>query len=452
MSRGPGLRCVGAWATSALLLLLTGCAATAPVATTPPSPAGTPVESVAPVEGAAAEVAVVPAEAGAATSDVPAASPELPAAGIPDAPPLAEPALPAPSMSATGETRTGAEVFASLRGRFHAPACTDSPRVRDWQKRYAGHPTVFARRLEEILPLLDFVSTETEASGLPAEFTFIPLVESWYEPGAIGRNGPAGMWQMIGSTARNHGIRIGKGYDGRLSPVESTRAALSYLRTLGGMFDGDWQAMVMAYNAGEGRLQGALRRSGRRVAAEEGLPAGLSNITYDYVAKLQALSCLVAEPARHRLALPDTARFARLGAVLVDSRLATLDQVARRAGVPAEQLRGLNPAYRSGRIAGDAPRVLLMPLGASGTLLAAADAPYEPHPGSPTNDADAADDDSDEASPGAAGASGTHRVRSGDTLSQIARRYGVTLQALLRINRLGSKSRIHPGQVLRLVP
>jgi LysM repeat protein len=96
--------------------------------------------------------------------------------------------------------------------------------------------------------------------------------------------------------------------------------------------------------------------------------------------------------------------------------------------------------------------VLLMPLGASGTLLAAADAPYEPHPGSPTNDADAADDDSDEASPGAAGASGTHRVRSGDTLSQIARRYGVTLQALLRINRLGSKSRIHPGQVLRLVP
>ena len=119
------------------------------------------------------------------------------------------------------------------------------------------------------------------------------------------------MWQMISSTARNHGVHIQPGYDGRLSPVESTRAALSYLKTLQGMF-GDWQAIVMAYNAGEGRILNAFRRArSRQVSAAQRKPHGLSNITYDYVAKLQALSCLVAA------AYPDLVRVApqKLGSV-----------------------------------------------------------------------------------------------------------------------------------------
>jgi membrane-bound lytic murein transglycosylase D len=71
------------------------------------------------------------------------------------------------------------------------------------------------------------------------------------------------------------------------------------------MFGGDWQAMVMAYNAGEGRLLQAMRRAGSRVAsAASRRPHGLSNITYDYVDKLQALSCLVSQPQRASLRLP----------------------------------------------------------------------------------------------------------------------------------------------------
>jgi membrane-bound lytic murein transglycosylase D len=252
------------------------------------------------------------------------------------------------------------------------------------------------------------------------------------------------MWQMIGSTARNHGVGIHKGYDGRLSPVDSTRAALSYLRTLGEMFDGDWQATVMAYNAGEYRLAGALRRSGsRRVSAAEGVPAGLSNITYDYVSKLQALSCLVAEPQRAKLVLPDDAVFERLAAVPVDARAVSLEHVARRAGLEAPQLRALNPAYRSGLIASGAPRVVLMPLAAAASVTRAE--VVVPEATTLASTTSAADD-------GAAGPTATHEVRSGDTLSQIARRYGVTLNALRRLNGLGNRSMIRPGQVLRLVP
>ena len=396
--------------------LLAACATTVPVAGVPspgtPVPAP-PVEPVAPVAPAPAEPVV--------------------ATPVPDATVVvADPAF-----------ATGREVFDRIRARLRAPACVDSARARQWQDRYARHPTVFTRKVQSILPLLDFVVAETERSGLPGEFVFIPLVESWYEPGAIGRNGPTGMWQMIGSTARNHGVGMRKGYDGRLSPVDSTRAALSYLKALDKMFAGDWQATVMAYNAGEYRLAGALRRSGgRRVSAADGVPAGLSHITYDYVSKLQALSCLVSEPGRHRLALPDDARFPRLAPVLVDRRVATLEQVAARTQVPIASLRDWNPAYRGGRIVDGAPRLLLMPADAASRMANGSGADVatgEPAPASET-------------STGGAGASSTHEVRSGDTLSQIARQYGMTLSLLRRLNRLGNGSTIRPGQVLRLVP
>jgi membrane-bound lytic murein transglycosylase D len=374
----------------------------------------------------------------------PATAPE--ASATPEATPTPVPAEPAmPVVVAESTHATGREVFDRIRGRLGTPACSDSAAAREWEGRYARHPGVFARKLEGVLPLLDFVVAETERSGLHGEFVFIPLVESWYSPGAIGRNGPTGMWQMIGTTARNHGVTMRKGYDGRLSPIDSTRAALSYLKSLDAMFDGDWQATVMAYNAGEYRLAGALRRSGsRRVSAAERAPAGLSHITYDYVAKLQALSCLVSDPGRHHLALPDDARFARLAPVLVDRRVGSLDQAAVRAQVPSASLRGWNPAYRDGRLVDGAPRLVLMPVEAAARLANGAVADVAP--------ATVAEAPGEAADGAATSASTTHQVRSGDTLSDIARQYGLTLAALRRLNGLGNRSMIRPGQVLRLVP
>jgi membrane-bound lytic murein transglycosylase D len=275
---------------------------------------------------------------------------------------------------------TGEETFARLRGNLSPKSCDAGSNSARWRERYAGNPANFSRRLQNVLPLLDYVSVEVERSGLPAEFTFIPLVESWFQPAAIGPGGPAGMWQMIASTARNHGIHIREGYDGRLSPVESTRAALSYLKVLQNMF-GDWQAIVMAYNAGEGRMQHAMRRAGSRVtSAAERRPHGLSNITYDYVAKLQALSCLVLQPHRFGLRLPVETRFEPLVPLLMDPDIQSLDAFARARGRDAEALKRLNPGYRNGRIVAGVPRLVLAPPGPSlealqpaTTLLAASD-------------------------------------------------------------------------------
>ncbi len=351
--------------------------------------------------------------------------------------PAAAPATPAPTPPAVtvpDPMDTGAEVFDRMAARFSPPICVRGQQNRHWRKRYAGHPASFARHIEEILPLMAYVVQEVERQDLPGEFALLPIVESWYRPDAIGPGGPAGMWQMIASTARNHGILIQSGYDGRLSPIESTDAALSYLQALDQMFNGEWRAMSMGYNAGEYRIIRAFAKNGnRRVSGERRLPHGLSRTTYDYVAKLHALACLIAKPERHGLALPRDARFVPLVRMTLPEGIQTLDQAAVRMGVDAARLRALNPAYRQGRVVAGAPRDVLAPASALAALLAP-DVTLPP------------------VSPAESAVARTYTVQPGDTLSRIAARHGVPLARLFTLNGLDRKSILRPGQVLRIAP
>ncbi len=381
---------------------------------------------------AACQVPVRPVPPDAGVAAGPAAAP------VADATVAAQAEAPAATDTETAPDPidTGAELFDFITARLSQPACIDGPANRAWRKRYAGHPASFARHLEKILPLMAYVATEVDRRGLPGELVFVPIVESWYRPDAIGPGGPAGMWQMIASTARNHGVRVEQGYDGRLSPVASTDAALGYLEALSTRFDGDWRAMAMAYNAGEYRIERAFRANQHRIASgEERQPAGLPGITYEYIAKLRALSCLVSEPEAAGLELPREARFVPLARFPLPARAASLDQAALALATDGATLRKLNPAYRQGRIRAGVPREVLAPA-TPATLLAAATIPPE-----------------------GVGAGATpeppersHRVRSGDTLSAIARHYGVELRQLFRLNGLDGRSILRPGQELRIDP
>lgn len=369
------------------------------------------------------------------------AEPATPVRVVPEA--ATPPRSPPPEQAAEAvpdPIDTGAEVFDRMRARFSDPICVKGDHNRLWRKRYAGHPASFARHVEQILPLMGYVVEEVERRDLPGEFALLPIVESWYRPAAIGPGGPAGMWQMIASTARNHGIRIQPGYDGRLSPVESTDAALSYLETLDGLFDGEWRAMAMGYNAGEYRILRAFRNSGdQRVSGERRLPRGLSNTTYDYVAKLHALACLFDKPERHNLVLPRDARFTPLVRVALPAGVASLDQAAVRLGVDASALRALNPAYRQGRVVAGVPRDVLAPATALAQLAQAA--------GGTGDGAAMPDGEIPAVDPGR-----VHEVRRGDTLSRIAARYGVPLRELFEINGLTGRSILRPGQLIRIDP
>lgn len=338
-----------------------------------------------------------------------------------------------------GRLTSGAQVFDALREGFTQPACVAGQTNQTWRRRYAGNPRQFAAKIESSLPLMAYVTEQVRARGLATELALIPIVESWYEPDARGPGGPSGLWQMVAITAKDHGVPINSAYDGRFSVIDSTDAALSYLKHLSRRFDGDWRAMVMAYNAGEFRLLGAFRRTGsRKVSGEARLPKGLSPITYAYVDKLHALACLIAEPQRHGLTLPEQVRFVPLSPVRFADHVDDLRALARRYGIEPGTVLSLNPAYRRGIVPRGAPRRALLPV-AAGVAAGAEDATV------------ASSESQTDTSPADATDSGRrHTVSAGDTLSRIAARYGVPLRRLFEINGLSASSVLRIGQVIRL--
>lgn len=220
------------------------------------------------------------------------------ATGVPPAPalaatdaatPLTPPLLPAAAPAARG----GLEIYRQFQQGLADPACASDVSAR-WSKHYAAAPKRLATPSDDTLVLFGYVLDAVRAAHLPSEYALIPFVESGYRPEARSPSGPVGMWQMIERTARNHKVPIRKGYDGRLSPVDSTRAAVRYLKTLHGMFAGDWRLAAMAYNAGEYRILGALKSGGQQARnANPATLAGVPATTQAYVRKLQALACVL---------------------------------------------------------------------------------------------------------------------------------------------------------------
>lgn len=348
-----------------------------------------------------------------------------------------------PVVTRVNDKQTGAAVFARLKNNFSGPICNDSAAIHQWKKRYAGNPKAFSNHLAEILPLLDYVSMEVERRKLPAEFALIPIIESWYQPHAVGSGGPSGLWQMIGTTAKNHGVKIQPGYDGRFSVVDSTDAALSYLATLQGMFK-DWQRAVMGYNAGEFRILRAIRNSGNRSEGQDHWPHGLSPITYAYIAKLQALSCLISRPEENNLSLPNSTEFTPLAAILVNKNLGSLDSIAKRYQLDADKLKKNNPAYKRGQISAQAPRRILMPANLATYSFETAPEEIQEIPSSSDNIVanNMAIQPHD----------GNHEVKNGETLWSIAKRYGLSLGDLRKFNGLRRNAVLRVGQTLKLTP
>ena len=136
-------------------------------------------------------------------------------------------------------TRSGREIYQRFRDGLADKSCGDSsPR---WRSHFAAAPKRLATRSDDVLPLFGYVVDALRDARLPTEYALIPFVESGYKPGARSPGGPVGLWQFIAITARNHSVPIRAGYDGRLSPVDSTKAAVRYLKVLNSMFAGVWR-------------------------------------------------------------------------------------------------------------------------------------------------------------------------------------------------------------------
>jgi membrane-bound lytic murein transglycosylase D len=392
----------------------------------------------------------------------------------------------APLPDPPAATRSGREIYQRFHDGLADPECEDAANPR-FTAHFATAPGRLAGDDDQTLALFGYVVDALRAASLPTEYALIPFVESGYRPDARSPGGTAGLWQMIAVTARNHDVPMGAGYDGRLSPVDSTAAAVRYLKTLHGMFAGDWRLAVMAYNAGEYRVLDALRRSGQEAAhADTTRLVGMPAITRDYLRKVHALSCLLDQADDRAVWLQALDHpVPVLQAVAVSGPVRTLESWAQRTGRDPFLVRRLNPAFAAGRFAATGARILApMASGAENVARTAAAAPMPLDPDAPfmamarlpealasaspplapqappvvaTIAVAAAPPPPAAASPApmaaavtAVEAATTHTVLRGESAWTIARRYGLRVEDLLARNNLLPRSVLRPGTVLKV--
>lgn len=233
------------------------------------------------------------------------------------------------------------------------------PLVAERELWYGQRKDLVANISQKARRYLFHIVEAVEKRGMPMELALLPIVESGFEPGALSSAQAAGLWQFIPGTAQRYRLKLTEHYDARRDIVASTEAALDYLEFLHRMFN-DWQLALAAYNWGEEAVMRAVQRN-----QAKSLPTDYESLTVPeetkyYVPKLMAIRNIVLSPELHGIELadiPNTPYFAE-----VDVRVPLdIEAVARLAGVPAAEVRALNPSHNSSFISGKGKPSLLLP-------------------------------------------------------------------------------------------
>lgn len=189
--------------------------------------------------------------------------------------------------------------------RLEFAECPEDSQALRWANWFGDRPEYMARVLDRAHPWLHDIANQLEQRDMPGELALLPIVESAYDPFAYSHGRASGAWQFLSGTARDFGIEINDWYDGRRDVYVATRAALDYLYYLNGLFDGDWNLALAAYNAGQGRVQRAIRFNEQRNRATDWESLRLPRETRAYIPKMNGLGCLFGEPERFGWSLPE---------------------------------------------------------------------------------------------------------------------------------------------------
>ena len=276
-----------------------------------------------------------------------------------------------------------------------------------------------------------------EKEGLPLELKYLPIIESALRPDATSRAGAAGLWQFMVATGRLLGLDVNSLVDERRAPDKSSEAAARYLKQMYDIYH-DWHLVIASYNCGPGNVNKAIRRSGGKTDYWE-IYNFLPRETRGYVPAFIAANYAMTYYREHNIA-PVLMEKPLITDSIMVCRDVYFDQISAVLGIPVEELCELNPQYRRNRIPGHSkPYSLTLPsqqvyayIEMQDSILAYDAAKYAKR---------------SVVEPAGLTATRYHRIRNGETLSTIARRYGVSVNSLKRWNGLKS-SRIRAGQRL----
>jgi len=332
--------------------------------------------------------------------------------------------VPAPTQETT---QTVAEDLKSIQHDIDIPL---NAKVLSYVQLFRGRLRSFLEEgLSRSVQYLPMIQAIFRAEGLPLDLAYVPLVESAFKPSALSRANARGIWQFMRGTGLENGLRHDWYIDERAEPEKATRAAAKYLKTLHKMFDGDWHLALASYNAGPGRVQRAMKRSGRTdywklTATTRFLPRE----TRDYVPLILAAMIIARNPAQYDFNITP-APAAPYETVALTTPV-DLRRVAEWVAEPVKAIQDLNPELRRWTTpVKTAEYELKVPAG-TGDIVRANMAVADPDDLAPLN---------------------WHTVKNGETLLTISKKLKVTRADLAEANYLSTRAKLAAGQRL-IVP
>jgi membrane-bound lytic murein transglycosylase D len=326
----------------------------------------------------------------------------------------------------TPTPETERAVAADLETVAHDIEIPQNARVLAYVELFSGRLKSY---LEEGLSrgarYLPMIQDVFRAEGLPLDLAYVPLIESAFKPDALSRAKAKGMWQFMRGTALENGLRHDWYIDERADPEKATRAAAKYLKTLYSMFD-DWHLALASYNGGPGRVQRAIKRSGREdfwklSATSRYLPRE----TRDYVPLILAAIVIARNPAQYEIQVAPIE--APLFETVTVGGAVDIRRIAEWAGAPVQDIQDLNPELRRWTTPVRANEYeLKVPMGAAATI------------NSRLNE-----EGVDDLAP-----LSHYTVKKNETLQTIAKKLGVSRSDLAEANYLSTKARLNTGQQL----
>ncbi len=304
------------------------------------------------------------------------------------------------------------KLWQRLFALYQLPAI-DNKRIQTHINWYLKHPEYLARVQKNAEPYLYFIVNEVEKRQIPGELALLPIVESAFRPFAYSHGRAAGLWQFIPSTGRAFGLEQNWWYDGRRDVYSSTHAALTYLTKLSKRFDNDWLLALASYNAGGGTISSAIRRNKRLNKPQDFWSLKLRKETENYVPKLIAISTILANAEKYNIELRDIPNEPFFTRINIQKQL-DLARAAELADISIEELYKLNPPFNQWATHPKGPHYLLIPQQKAESfslrLAKLADSQRLKWV--------------------------RHKVKSGETLGHISRRYRTTSQQIIFANKL----------------
>lgn len=310
-----------------------------------------------------------------------------------------------------------------------------NPKVEQWIRYFQGrgrpHMERYLSRSSRYSTLMKRILRE---NGLPEDLIYIALIESGFNQKATSHAAAVGYWQFIRGTGKRYGMEINALVDERRDPVLSTQAAAEYYKGLYSIF-GSWYLAMASYNVGENRVMREITKHKTRDFWELVRKRRLPKETMNYVPKYIAAKLIGNDPAKYGFTDIDWEKPVEFELVRIDNPV-NLRVMSQKMGIDYEDFKQINPKFR-GEIAPTKTNGVLelrIPLGQQQLALAAARESI----------VDRVEFIAD------AGETKTHRVRRGDSLYTIAKKYKTTVGWIREVNDLGGRRKLRIGQRIQV--